>query len=48
MKAELNVLKNTDTIVNLEIAIKEARHYIAMDVDTFAVKVGDITIRREK
>lgn len=31
-----------------ERAIKEARHYILMDTDTFAVSVGDILIRREK
>lgn len=47
-KVELNLSKNTDTIANLERAVEEARHYILMDVDTFAVRVGDIVIRREK
>lgn len=47
-KVELNLLKNADTIDNFERAIKEARHYILMDTDTFAVSVGDILIRREK
>ena len=47
-EAELNLLKNADTITNFERAVKEARHYILMDTDTFAVRIGDITIRREK
>lgn len=46
-QAELNLLKNADTIANFERAIEEARHYILMDTDTFAVSVGDIVIRRE-
>lgn len=45
-QAELNLLKNADTISNFERAIEEARHYIHMDTDTFAVRVGDIEIRR--
>lgn len=47
-EAELNVLKNADTISNFERAIEEARHYIFVDTDTFAVRVGDIVIRRVK
>lgn len=47
-KAELNLLKNADTIANFERAVEEARHYILMDTDNFAVSVGDIVIRREK
>ena len=45
-EAELNLLKNADTIANFESAIEEARHYILMDTDNFAVSVGDIEIRR--
>lgn len=45
-EAELNALKNADTIANLGRAIEEARHYILMDTDTFAVSVGDIMIKR--
>jgi len=47
MKAELN-FKNADTVINFERAVEGARGYIMMDVDNFAVKVGDIEIRREK
>lgn len=47
-EAELNLLKNADTIANFERAVEEARHYILMDTDIFAVSVGDIVIRREK
>lgn len=46
-EAELNLLKNADTIANFERAVEEARHYILMDTDTFAVRAGDIVIRRE-
>lgn len=45
-EAELNLLKNADTITNFERAVEEARHYIMMDVDTFAIRIGDIIIRR--
>lgn len=45
-EAELNLLKNADTIANFERAVEDARHYILMDTDTFAVRVGDIVIRR--
>lgn len=45
-ESELKLLKNADAVVNLERAVKEARHYISMDTDTFAVCVGDIEIRR--
>lgn len=41
-------MSREDTIVNLERAIEEAKHYILMDTDTFAVRVGDIVIRRVK
>lgn len=41
-------MSETDTIANFERAVEEARHYILMDTDTFAVRIGDITIRREK
>ena len=47
-ESELNLLKNADTIANFERAVEEARHYILMDTDIFAVRVGDIVIRREK
>lgn len=47
-QAELNLLKNADTIANFERAVENARHYILMDTDTFAVRVGDIVIRRMK
>lgn len=33
---------------DFERAVEEARHYILMDTDTFAVRVGDIVIRRVK
>ena len=33
-------------MLNLEKAINEAVHYIQMDTDTFAVRAGDIEIRR--
>ena len=46
-KAELNLLKNADTITNFERAVEGARHYIMMDVDTFAIRIGDIIIRRK-
>lgn len=45
-RAELNLLKNADTVIAFERAVKEARHYILMDTDTFSVSAGDITIRR--
>lgn len=45
-QAELNLLKNADTIANFERAVEEARHYVLMDTDIFAVRVGDIVIRR--
>ncbi|MBQ8984306.1 hypothetical protein IJ098_00405 [Candidatus Saccharibacteria bacterium] len=47
-QAELNLQKNADTIADLERAVEDARHYILMDTDTFAVRVGDIVIRRVK
>ena len=47
-EAELNLLKNGDTIANFERAVEEARHYILMDTDTFAISVGDIEIRRKR
>lgn len=47
-ESELKLLKNADAVVNLERAVKEARHYISMDTDTFAVCVGDIEIRRNR
>lgn len=47
-KEELNLLKNADTAINFERAVEIANHYILMDVDNFAVKVGDIEIRRER
>lgn len=33
---------------NLLQAFEEAKHYIMMDTDVFAVRVGDIEIRRVK
>lgn len=47
-KEDLKSLEKANIIANFERAVEEARHYIAMDVDTFAIKVGDIVIRREK
>lgn len=47
IEAEVNLPKNANTIANFERAIEEARHYILMDTDTFAVMVGDIEIRRK-
>lgn len=47
-EAELNLLKNADAIADFERAVEEARHYILMDTDNFAVSVGDIVIRRIK
>lgn len=38
----------SNNMSNLERAVEEAKHYIAMGVDTFAVCVGDIEIRGEK
>lgn len=46
-EAELNLVKNANTIANLERAVKEARHYILMDTDTFVISAGDIEIRRK-
>ena len=41
-KNELNAL------MDLEIARKEAIHYIEMGTDTFAIRKGEIEIRRKK
>lgn len=41
-------MKNTNTIADFERAVAEARHYILMDTDIFAVRVGNIIIRRVK
>lgn len=41
-KDELNAL------MDLEIARKEAIHYIQMGTDTFAISKGEIEIRRKK
>lgn len=46
-EVELNLLKNADTIANFERAVEGARAYIMMDVDNFAICVGDIEIRRK-
>jgi NAD-dependent DNA ligase len=46
IEVELNLCKNANSIANLKRAVEEARHYILMDVDTFAVRVEDIEIRR--
>lgn len=46
-ETELNSLKNANTIANFERAVEEARHYIMVGVDNFAVCAGDIEIRRK-
>lgn len=38
----------SNNMSDLERAVEEAKHYIAMGVDTFAVRVGDIVIRGVK
>lgn len=45
---ELNPLKDKDTVTDFEMAVEEARHYIQMGTDTFAVRIGDIVIRKVK
>lgn len=47
MKAEEQKDK-LNALMDLEIARKEAIHYIQMDTDTFAVMAGDIEIRRKR
>ena len=45
---DLKSFEKANIIANFERAVEEARHYIAMDVDAFVIKAGDIVIRREK
>ena len=47
-ESELKLLENADVIADFERAVEEAKHYIMMGVDTFAVCVGDIEIRGER
>ena len=47
MKYE-NQIDELNALMDLEIARKEAIHYIEMGTDTFAVRAGDIEIRRKK
>ena len=47
-EVKLSPLDEKGAITDFERAVEEARHYIQMGTDTFAVRIGDIVIRRVK